>query len=163
MNGIDAVALACGQDWRAIEAGAHSYAAIDGKYRPLTHFELDKNGDLAGSIEIPLAVGIFGGAIRTSPTAGIALRLLGAKTAKELEMAMACTGLANNFAALLALSTTGIQAGHMKLHARNIAVLAGASTPDEIDAVSEVLAERKNYSADFAGETLGKLRNKLKT
>ncbi|MFA6531032.1 MAG: hydroxymethylglutaryl-CoA reductase, degradative [Candidatus Micrarchaeia archaeon] len=162
MNGVDAVAIACGQDWRAVEAGAHSYAATKGgkenSYSSLTKFEKDKNGNLVGSIEFPIAVGIFGGAIRTSPTAKIALKLLGAKNVKELEMAMACVGLANNFAALLALSTTGIQAGHMKLHARNIAVLAGALTPEEIDAVSDALFSSKNYSSEFGKEVLEKLR-----
>ncbi|MEM2909354.1 MAG: hydroxymethylglutaryl-CoA reductase, degradative [Candidatus Bilamarchaeaceae archaeon] len=157
MNGIDAVALACGQDWRAIEAGAHAYAAIDG-YRPLTKFEKTKSGDLLGSIELPLAVGVFGGAINTNPTAKIALKILGAKTAKELAMAMACVGLANNFAALYALVTTGIQAGHMKLHARNIAVLAGARTPEEIDAVAAELVEKKDYSVDFARSVLDRIR-----
>ncbi|NYZ77647.1 hydroxymethylglutaryl-CoA reductase, degradative [Candidatus Micrarchaeota archaeon] len=157
MNGVDAVALACGQDWRAVEAGAHAYASIGG-YHPLTKFEKNKNGDLAGSIELPLAVGLFGGAINTSPTAKIALRILGAKTAKELAMAMACAGLANNFAALYALATTGIQAGHMKLHARNIAVLAGAKTPEEIDAVADEMAGKKDYSAEFAKSILGRMR-----
>lgn len=162
MNGVDAIALACGQDWRAIEAGAHTFASYKGKYIPLTKFEIDTNGDLVGSIELPLAVGVFGGAIRTSPTASIALKILGAKTSKDLAMAMACVGLANNFAALLALSTTGIQAGHMKLHARNIAVLAGASTPEEIDKVSDYLAEKKNYSSDFAKEYLDSIKKSKK-
>lgn len=160
MNGVDAVAMACGQDWRAVEAGAHSYAATKSKggYSSLTKFEKDKNGNLVGSVEFPIAVGIFGGAVRTSPTAKIALKLLDTKNVKELEMAMACMGLANNFAALLALSTTGIQAGHMKLHARNIAVLAGASTPEEIDAVSEALVSGKNYSSEFGKSVLEKIR-----
>jgi hydroxymethylglutaryl-CoA reductase len=160
MNGIDAVAMACGQDWRAVEAGAHSFAAYGKKYVPLTKFEKDADGNLIGTIELPLAIGVFGGAIRTSPTASIALKLLGVKTAKDLSMTMACVGLANNFAALLALSTTGIQEGHMKLHAKNVAVLAGANTPQEVDAVAEKLHSEKNYSSEFAKEVLGKIRMK---
>ncbi|MFH1221533.1 MAG: hydroxymethylglutaryl-CoA reductase, degradative [Candidatus Micrarchaeota archaeon] len=159
MNGVDAVALAFGQDWRAVEAGAHAFASIGG-YHPLTKFEKTAAGDLAGSIELPLAIGLFGGAINTSPTAKIAFKILGPKTVKELAMAMACVGLANNFAALNALATTGIQAGHMKLHARNIAVLAGAATPEEIDTVSEQLAAAKDFSVDFAKSALEKVRKK---
>ncbi|MEM4329958.1 MAG: hydroxymethylglutaryl-CoA reductase, degradative [Candidatus Bilamarchaeaceae archaeon] len=159
MNGIDAVALACGQDWRAIEAGAHAFASIGG-YHPLTKFEKTPEGHLKGTIELPLAVGIFGGAINTNPTARIALKILGIKSARELAMTMACVGLANNFAALYALSTVGIQAGHMKLHARNIAVLAGANTTEEIDAVAQRLAEEKNFSVDFAKEILNKIRGR---
>jgi hydroxymethylglutaryl-CoA reductase len=165
MNGIDAVAMACGQDWRAVEAGVHAYACYgkevkECNYKPLTKFEKNKAGDLVGTIELPLAVGVFGGAIRTSPTAKIGLKLLGAKKAQDLAMAMACVGLANNFAALFALSTTGIQAGHMKLHARNIAVLAGAATPEEMDFVAAGLAEKKNYSSELAKELLTNFRKR---
>jgi hydroxymethylglutaryl-CoA reductase len=159
MNGIDAVALATGNDWRAIEAGAHSYASLDG-YHSLTKYGKDRNGDLVGSIDIPIASGIIGGAINTSPTAKIALKILGAKSSKDLAMAMACAGLANNFAALYALSTVGIQAGHMKLHARNIAILAGANTPEEIDRVAQMLAEKKEYSSESAKEALNNIRKK---
>lgn len=160
MNGIDSVAIACGQDWRAVEAGAHSFATYEKRYAPLTKFEKNELGDLVGTIELPIAIGVFGGAIRTSPTAGIALKLLGVKSAKDLSMAMACVGLANNFAALLALSTTGIQEGHMKLHAKNVAVLAGANTPEEVDKVAEKIHEQKNYSSEFAKEILGRIRQK---
>lgn len=158
MNGIDAVAVACGQDWRAIEAGMHAYAAISGEYRPITHYEKDKNGNLVGIIELPMAVATVGGAINTLDTAKVALKILGAKTSRELGMVMACVGLANNFAALYALSTEGIQKGHMRLHARNIAVLAGASTPEEIDEVAEKMAEKEKYNLDFAKEVLEKMR-----
>ncbi len=158
MNGVDAVAIACGQDWRAVEAGAHSFASFGKGYAPLTKFEKTANGDLFGSIELPIAVGVFGGAIRTNPTAGIALKLLEVKTSKDLSMAMACVGLANNFAALLALSTTGIQEGHMKLHAKNVAVLAGATTPQEIDKIAETLHKEKNYSSEFAKEVLNRIK-----
>ncbi len=156
MNGIDAVAIACGQDWRAIEAGMHAYAAMDG-YKPITHYE-KKDGKIIGTIELPMAVATVGGAINTIETAQINLKILGAKTSQELGMVMACVGLANNFAALYALATEGIQKGHMKLHARNIAVLAGASTPEEIDRVAEKMAEENNYTTDFAKKILEDLR-----
>ncbi len=118
MNGIDAVALATGQDFRAIEAGAHAYAARDGTYRSLTSWRRTKEGDLAGEIELPLAVGVVGGIVNAHPTAKFALQILGIKSAKELAMVMAAVGLAQNLAAIRALSSEGIQAGHMKLHAR---------------------------------------------
>lgn len=156
MNGIDAVALATGNDWRAVEAGAHSYAAYTGTYRPLTRFEKTREGDLAGSIELPIAAGTVGGAINTNPLAKISLKILGVKTSRELAMIMAAVGLANNFAAVRALATTGIQAGHMKLHARNIAVLAGAQTLEEIDRVATALAEAKDFSLQKAKEILAK-------
>ncbi len=118
MNGIDALALATGNDFRAIEAGAHAYAARDGGYRPLTHWEQANNGDLIGSIEVPLAVGIVGGLTKTHRVAQIALQILGVKSGPELAAVMASVGLAQNLAALRALATDGIQKGHMKLHAR---------------------------------------------
>lgn len=118
MNGIDAVALATGQDFRAIEAGAHAYAARDGTYRSLTQWRRVKNGGLAGSIELPLAVGTIGGVANVHPTAKIALKIMNVKNAQELAMAMAAAGLAQNLAAIRALSAEGIQTGHMKLHAR---------------------------------------------
>ncbi len=118
MNGIDAVALATGQDFRAIEADAHAYAARDGTYRSLTSWRRTKEGDLAGEIELPLAVGVVGGVVNAHPTAKLALQILGVKSAKELAMVMAAVGLAQNLAAIRALSSEGIQAGHMKLHAR---------------------------------------------
>jgi hydroxymethylglutaryl-CoA reductase len=118
MNGIDAVALATGQDFRAIEAGAHAYAARDGNYRSLTKWRRTREGDLAGEIELPLAVGIVGGVVNAHPTAKLALQILGAKSAKELAIAMAAAGLAQNLAAIRALAAEGIQAGHMMLHSR---------------------------------------------
>ena len=159
MNGIDAVALATGNDWRSVEAGAHSFAAM-GAYHPLTSYHKNEKGDLAGSIELPLAVATVGPAMNTSPTAKIALKILGAKSSKELAMAMACVGLSNNFAALSALSTEGIQKGHMKLHARNIAIYAGAETPDEIEKVADELAARKNFDIEYAKTCLKKVRMK---
>jgi hydroxymethylglutaryl-CoA reductase len=118
MNGIDAVALATGQDFRAIEASAHAYAARDGTYRSLTSWHRTEQGDLAGKLELPLAVGVVGGVVNVHPTAKFALQILGVKSAKELAMIIAATGLAQNLAAIRALSSEGIQAGHMRLHAR---------------------------------------------
>ena len=118
MNGIDAVALATGQDFRAIEAGTHAYAARDGTYRSLTTWGRTKEGDLAGAIELPLAVGVVGGVVNAHPTAKFALQILSVKSAKELATVMAAVGLAQNLAAIRALSSEGIQAGHMRLHAR---------------------------------------------
>jgi hydroxymethylglutaryl-CoA reductase len=118
MNGIDAVALATGQDFRAIEASAHAYAARDGTYRSLTSWRRTKEGDLAGRIELPLAVGVVGGVVNVHPAAKFALQILGVKSAKELAMVIAATGLAQNLAAIRALSSEGIQAGHMRLHTR---------------------------------------------
>lgn len=118
MNGIDAVALATGQDFRAIEAGAHAYAARDGTYRSLTSWSRTKEGDLASGIELPLSVGVVGGVVNAHPTAKFALQILGVKSAKDLAMVMAAVGLAQNLAAIRALSSEGIQTGHMRLHAR---------------------------------------------
>jgi hydroxymethylglutaryl-CoA reductase len=118
MNGIDAVALATGQDFRAIEAGTHAYAARDGTYRSLTSWSRTKEGDLVGAIELPLAVGVVGGVVNAHPTAKFALQILGVKSAKELATVMAAVGLAQNLAAIRALSSEGIQGGHMRLHAR---------------------------------------------
>ncbi len=159
MNGIDAVALATGNDWRAIEAGIHSYAAIEG-YHPVTKYTKNNHGNLIGEIEIPLPVATVGGAVNTLPTAKTSLEILRVKSSKELGMVMACVGLANNFAALYALSTTGIQQGHMKLHSRNIAVIAGADGTEEVDYVSEKLTESRNFSVDFAKEILKEMRDR---
>jgi len=157
MNGIDAVMLATGNDWRAVEAGAHSYAAM-GRYHPLTAYQRTEKGDLMGTIELPLVAATVGGAVNSSPTAKIALKIMGVKGSKELAMAASCVGLANNFAALSALGTVGIQKGHMKLHARNIAILAGAATPEEIDAVAEKLSQEKDFSSDKARAILEEMR-----
>ncbi|MCX8071981.1 MAG: hydroxymethylglutaryl-CoA reductase, degradative [Candidatus Binatia bacterium] len=137
MNGIDAVALATGQDWRGIEAGAHAYAARDGQYRPLSEWRVH-NGALIGSIELPLAVGIVGGNLECNPRANFGLRLLRARSARDLAAVMAAVGLAQNFAAVRALATDGIQRGHMSLHARGLALAAGA-TEDIVDQVVEEL------------------------
>lgn len=153
MNGISAVTLATGNDTRAIEAGAHAYAAITGTYRPLTTYEKNADGDLVGTIEIPLAVGLVGGATASHPTARANVKILGVKTATELGEVMAAVGLAQNFAALKALATEGIQRGHMQLHSRNVAIQAGA-TGELIDKVAEAMVREKKVRADRAKELL---------
>jgi hydroxymethylglutaryl-CoA reductase len=153
MNGIDAVAIACGQDWRAIEAGAHAFASLSGKYSPLAKFSKNANGDLVGEIELPLAVGLVGGAAKTHPLAQLSLKIIGVKSGQELAQIIACVGLANNFAALRALATTGIQAGHMKLHAKNVAVMAGAKG-EQIDKIAARMIEEKNVRFARAQELL---------
>ncbi|HJM13500.1 MAG TPA: hydroxymethylglutaryl-CoA reductase, degradative [Candidatus Thalassarchaeaceae archaeon] len=141
MNAISAVALACGQDWRAIESGAHSYASHERIYGSLTKWSKDENGNLVGSIELPMAVGLVGGAVRVHPAAQANVSLLGVESADELAKVMAASGLAQNLGALRALATVGIQAGHMKLHVRNMAVTAGAEG-EEIEKVASILRER---------------------
>ncbi len=141
MNAISAVALACGQDWRAIEAGAHSYASHDRRYGSLTEWSKDDEGNLIGSIEVPMAVGLVGGAVRVHPAAKANVALLGLDTADELAKVMAAAGLAQNLGALRALATVGIQAGHMKLHVRNMAVTAGAEG-EEVDIVASSLRQK---------------------
>jgi len=126
MNGIDALMIATGNDWRAIEAGAHAYAARDGQYRPLTKWERSSNGNLAGEIELPMAVGLVGGATKVHPSAKVALKLLRVTSATELAGVAAAVGLVQNLAALRSLVTEGIQKGHMILHAKNLAISAGA-------------------------------------
>jgi hydroxymethylglutaryl-CoA reductase len=158
MNGIDAVSIATGQDFRAIEAAAHAYASRDGKYRTLTTFSKSSEGDLIGRIEIPLSVGIVGGISSIHPVAKIGLKILGVKSAGELACVIASVGLAQNFAAIRALSTEGIQKGHMKLHAKNIAVAAGA-TGKLVDIVSETMHKQSNISLDNARTILLKLQN----
>ena len=135
MNAISAIAIACGQDWRAIESGAHGYAAHERVYGSLTKWEKDEEGNLVGTIELPMAVGLVGGAVRVHPAAKANIALLGIETANELAAIMAAAGLAQNLGALRALATVGIQAGHMKLHVRNMAASAGA-VGEEIDAVA---------------------------
>ena len=156
MNGVVAVALATGQDTRAIEAGAHAYASLGGRYRPLSTWEKDENGNLRGFLEMPLAVGIVGGATRSNPLARVALKILGVKTARELAEVMVSVGLANNLAALRALATEGIQRGHMKLHARNIAIAVGAKG-DLIDKVAERMVREGVIRMDRAREILEEL------
>ena len=159
LNGIIAVAIATCNDHRAIEAGAHAYAAMSGRYLPLSRWEKNEDGDLVGSIELPLAVGIIGGATKVHPIARIALKILGVKSARELAEVMAAVGLAQNLAALRALADEGIQRGHMSLHARNIAIMAGA-TGEVIDLIAERMVEERKIRLDRAKELLEEYRRK---
>ncbi|MBO57505.1 MAG: hydroxymethylglutaryl-CoA reductase, degradative [Euryarchaeota archaeon] len=159
MNAISAIAVACGQDWRAIESGAHSYASHGRTYGSLTHWEKDSDGNLVGSIELPMAVGLVGGAVRVHPTAKANVAIMGARTADELAKVIAAAGIAQNLGALRALATVGIQAGHMKLHSRNMAVTAGARE-DEVETVVEMVRSSGDRITATAIETaLAKLRN----
>lgn len=157
MNGISAVVLATGNDTRAVEAGAHAYAARNGRYRSLTHWEVDKQGNLVGSIELPMAVGLIGGATKLHPMAKANLNILGVKTANHLARIIAAVGLAQNFSAIKSLATVGIQKGHMSLHAQNIAMMAGA-VGDEIDQVAQILVAKSLVRIDVAQEELARLR-----
>jgi len=154
MNGIDAVVIATGNDWRAVEAGAHSYAARSGRYTSLTTWEKDGGSNLVGTLELPLAVGIVGGATRVHPTAKVALKILGVETARELAEVIAAVGLAQNLAALRALATEGIQRGHMELHARQVAIAAGA-TGEMVEKVAWQLVAERRIRLDRAREILG--------
>jgi len=156
LNGIIAVVLATGNDHRAIEAGAHAYAALKGHYTSLSVWEKNGNGDLLGSIELPMAVGLIGGAVRTHPIANIAIKILGVKTANEFAEVLAAVGLAQNLGALRALVQEGIQRGHMSLHARNIAVAAGA-TEELIDLVAETMVKERKIRVDRARELIKEL------
>ncbi|MDG7012014.1 MAG: hydroxymethylglutaryl-CoA reductase, degradative [Nitrososphaerota archaeon] len=159
MNGVVAVGIACGQDIRALEAGAHSYASRTGKYKPITTWEKNTDGDLVGTLEMPMAVGLVGGAAKTHPTARVNIKILGVKTATELAEVLGAVGLAQNFAALRALASEGIQRGHMKLHAHNVASSAGA-TGDLIDLVAAKLVEERRVRFDRAKELVEEYRKK---
>jgi hydroxymethylglutaryl-CoA reductase len=158
MNGVDAVVLATGNDWRAIEAGAHAYAARSGRYTSLTTWGKDANGNLVGTIEIPMAVGIVGGATKVHPAAQAAVKLMGITSAAELAEIIACVGLAQNMAALRALATEGIQRGHMSLHARQIALAAGASG-DQIEKVAAQMVAEKAIRVTRAEEILLEMKS----
>ena len=150
--------VATGNDYRAVEAGAHAYAAMGGHYRPLARYELTADGDVAGSLEMPLAVGIVGGATRAHPTAQACLKILGVTTADALARIAVAVGLVQQLAALRALTTEGIQKGHMKLHAQTMAMQAGA-TGDEIALVARAMIARGQVRQDMAEEELRKLRS----
>lgn len=156
MNGVTAAVLACGNDTRAIEAGAHAYAARSGHYTSLTTWEKNSEGDLVGTLEMPMAVGIVGGATASNPIAKTVVRILGIKTARELAEVIVSVGLAQNLAALRALASEGIQRGHMSLHARNVAVGAGA-TGELIEKVAAQMVAERKVRADRAKEILEKL------
>jgi hydroxymethylglutaryl-CoA reductase len=153
MNGVDAVVIATGNDWRAIEAGAHAYAARSGRYTSLSTWGTDAQGDLVGSLEMPLAVGMVGGATKVHPTARAALKLIGAQTAGELAEVIVSVGLAQNLAALRALATEGIQRGHMSLHARQVAIAAGAQG-ELIERLAQRLVAEKTVRIDRAEEIM---------
>jgi hydroxymethylglutaryl-CoA reductase len=157
MNGIDAVLIATANDWRAVEAGAHAYAAING-YKSLTKWEVNREGDLEGMIEIPIAVGTVGGASSTHPKAKVAKKILNVKDAREFSGVLAAVGLAQNFAAIRALAQEGIQKGHMRLHARNIAIMAGAEG-DLVDRVAEEMVKEGKVRLDRAKEILKNIKN----
>lgn len=156
MNGITAVVLATGNDTRAVESGVHSYACKSGKYKSVTVWEKNADGDLCGSIEVPIAVGLVGGATKTHPTAKASIKILGVKSASELGEIIAAVGLAQNFAALRALATEGIQRGHMGLHARNIAISAGAEG-ELIDKIAALMVQERAIRVDRAKELLDEL------
>lgn len=158
MNGVSAVVLATGNDTRAVEAGAHAYAARGGHYGSLTTWEMDADGSLSGTLELPMPVGLVGGATKVHPTAQACLKILGVKTAADLARIIAAVGLAQNFSALKALATVGIQSGHMALHAQNVAIAAGAHG-DEVAAVAAELVRRKQVRQDLAESLLAALRN----
>ncbi len=157
MNGVDAVVVATGNDWRAVEAGAHAYAARSGRYTSLSTWARDADGDLVGTLEMPLAVGLVGGATRVHPTAQVALKILGVQTARELAEIVVSVGLAQNLAALRSLATEGIQRGHMRLHARQVAMAAGARG-GEIELVAQRMADEGKIRPDRAQAILAEAR-----
>jgi hydroxymethylglutaryl-CoA reductase len=157
MNGVDSVVIATGNDWRAIEAGAHAFAAQSGHYTSLSHWGVDQDGNLVGSLEMPMAVGIVGGATKVHPAAQVALKLMGVTAARELAEIIVAVGLAQNLAAIRALATEGIQRGHMTLHARQVAIAAGA-TGDLIERVAAQLAAERNVRLDRAQELVAEQR-----
>jgi hydroxymethylglutaryl-CoA reductase len=156
MNGIDAVVIATGNDFRAVEAGAHAYAALSGRYRPLSVWRRDGEA-LVGELTLPLALGIVGGTLRVHPVAQLALSLLRVESADELALVAASVGLASNLAALRALATEGIQRGHMSLHARSVAVAAGARG-SEVEAVAARIAEDGSITLEAAQRAVSALR-----
>ncbi|MEM7118608.1 MAG: hydroxymethylglutaryl-CoA reductase, degradative [Chloroflexota bacterium] len=153
MNGVDAVCIATGNDWRAIESGTHAYAARNGRYSALTDWHVDENGDLYGEMTLPMAVGIVGGATKVHPTAKAAMKILNVSSASELAELIVCVGLAQNVAALKAMATVGIQSGHMRLHARQIALAAGA-TDGQVQQIADLLVQEQNIRVDRAKELL---------
>jgi hydroxymethylglutaryl-CoA reductase len=153
MNGVDAVVIATGNDWRAVEAGAHAYAARNGRYTSLSSWGSDAYGNLVGALEMPLAVGIVGGATRVHPTARLALKLMGVTSASQLAEIIVSVGLAQNLAALRALATEGIQRGHMGLHARQVAMAVGAKG-EQVERLAAQLVAEKTVRIDRAEEIL---------
>jgi len=157
MNGIAALAVATGNDFRAISAGAHAFAARSGSYQPLTKYRVDKDGNLIGEIELPMQIGTVGGATKINPFAQISMKILGVKSAEELACVFASLGLAQNFAALKAIVSEGIQRGHMKLHAENIAVQAGAKG-DKIKEIAKLMINSGKVNEGEARKFLGDIK-----
>jgi hydroxymethylglutaryl-CoA reductase len=157
MNGVDAVVVASGNDWRAVEAGAHAYAARSGRYTSLSKWSRNEEGNLTGSLEMPMAVGIVGGATRVHPAAQAALKLMKVESASQLAEIIVSVGLAQNLAALRALATEGIQRGHMSLHARQVAISAGA-VGEEIDRLADELVRSGVIRTDRAEQLLQQWR-----
>jgi hydroxymethylglutaryl-CoA reductase len=161
MNGVTAVVLATGNDTRAVEAGAHAFASMAGRYKSLTRYEKNRDGDLVGTIEMPVAVGLVGGATRVHPVAKTAVKILGVKSADDLSRIIASVGLCQNFAALRALAAEGIQRGHMSLHAKNVAVQAGAKC-DLVEVIAARMAAERRISVDRAVELMAEMDEKTK-
>lgn len=157
MNGIDSVVIATGNDWRAIEAGAHAYAAKDGQYRSMTAWSVDEKGNLVGELELPMAVGTVGGSIQAHPMAKTALKLLNISSASELAQVIVAVGLAQNLGALKALVTDGIQKGHMALHSRSVALVAGA-TGDMVDIIAKQMIEANDIRVGKAKQLVGEYK-----
>ena len=159
MNGVDAVVLATGNDWRAVEAGAHAYAAVNGRYTSLSRWSKGPDGELVGELEMPMAVGLVGGATKVHPGAAAAVKLMGVKTAAELAQVIVSVGLAQNLGALRALATEGIQRGHMALHARQVAIAAGA--PEKwVAPIAEQMVKEKSIRVERALEILEEWRTR---
>ena len=157
MNGVDAVVMATGNDWRAVEAGAHAYAAREGRYQPLATWRAGEAGSLVGTLTMPLALGIVGGTLRVHPGARLALKILRVDSAQELAMVAASVGIASNLAALRALATEGIQRGHMALHARSVVQAAGARA-DEVDDVAAEIAAARDVTIEAARRAIARRR-----
>jgi hydroxymethylglutaryl-CoA reductase len=154
MNGVDAVVIATGNDWRAVEAGAHAYAALSGRYRPLSTWRVAADGALEGALEMPMALGTVGGAARVHPAARLARDILGVQSAAALGEVACAVGLGSNLAALRALATEGIQKGHMALHARSVALAAG-TPPGDVDRVAEAMAAAGEITVEAARRMRG--------
>ena len=158
MNAISSVALACGQDWRAIEAGCHAYASINGSYSSMTSWHVDTHGNLIGHIEVPIAVGIVGGASKVHPVAMANLEILGITSASQLAGIMVCAGLAQNLGAMRALATDGIQKGHMKLHVKNMAMTSGANESEMDELVQRIYAQKEQITQSLVNDLLEQMR-----
>jgi hydroxymethylglutaryl-CoA reductase len=158
MNAISSVAIACGQDWRAIEAGCHAYAAINGSYGSMTRWHVDTDGNLIGHIEVPIAVGIVGGASKVHPVAMANLEILGITSAAQLAGIMVCAGLAQNLGAMRALATDGIQKGHMKLHVKNMAMTSGANESEIDELVQRIYAQKEQITQSLVNDLLEQMR-----